>query len=130
MLKRRSFLAMLGLSPAMPALAAKEPLAEVVTVQEPLAAEAAVMANVRMPVQVGLTQAQVDFAEAIGMPVWEYAKNLMILKEQGRIEGDVRIVSKSVPVVPEVTKWKAETEMVSKEEAGHHNPDLSRFWGH
>ena len=87
-IKRRSFLAMLGLAPV--AIATK---AELITPANPeiveAAAEGVVMANVRVPVKIGLTQEQADFCSEIGMDVHEYAKNLHELKQLNLIEGEV-----------------------------------------
>lgn len=94
MLKRRSFLAMIGLAPVAPALAKlpTEPVAApVVEAAIPATTEAVVMANVRMPVKIGLTQEQVDFCEAAGLDIAEYARNLLELKKHGRIEGPVNV---------------------------------------
>lgn len=130
MLKRRSFLAMLGLSPAMPALAATAPVEAAMPVVE-AAAEGVVMANVSMPVKVSLTKEQVEMAESMGMPVWEYAKNLMALKREGKIEAPVHISAdvqaSPVPTESRVAGWDAKVEYVSKEHAAI-NPDLDRFW--
>jgi hypothetical protein len=87
-IKRRSFLAMLGFAPV--AIATK---AEPITPANPeiveAAAEGVVMASVRVPVKIGLTQEQADFCSEIGMDVHEYAKNLHELKKLGFIEGEV-----------------------------------------
>jgi len=99
MLKRRSFLAMLGLAPVAPALSklSAEPVAaEAVAetggyVLSKELAEGMVMANVRMPVKIGLTQEQVDLCAELGMDINEYAKNLLALKKEGKIEGDVNL---------------------------------------
>ena len=92
MIKRRSFLAMLGLAPmAAVTKAVPEPLAAPVAPAIETAAEGVVMANVRMPVRVSLTAEQVQIAESWGMPVWEYAKHLMALKREGKIEAPVKL---------------------------------------
>ena len=65
MIKRRSFLAMLGLAPmAAVTKAVPEPLAAPVAPAIETAAEGVVMANVRMPVRVSLTAEQVQIAES------------------------------------------------------------------
>ena len=93
MIKRRSFLAMLGFTPVALATKSKpEPLAApIIETASPAAVEGMVMANVRMPIKIGLTQEQVDFCEIAGLDINEYAKNLLELKKNGEIEGPINV---------------------------------------
>jgi len=122
MLKRRSFLAMLGLAPVAPALAklpAKPLAAPIVKTAAPTAIEGVVMANVRMPIKIGLTQEQVDFCEIAGLDINEYAKNLLELKKHGRIEGSVGVDEKLLEGItnkPEFAKPKTIKDLKREEE--------------
>ena len=121
MLKRRSFLAMLGLAPvALTTKAAPEPLAApIVETATPTAIEGVVMANVRMPVKIGLTQEQVDFCEIAGLDINEYAQNLLELKKYGRIEGPVGVdeeLLEGITDKPEFAKPKTIKDLKREEE--------------
>jgi hypothetical protein len=96
MMKRRSFLAMLGLGAsaattvakaAIPAAVEAAPLAVAETVATTAVTVPTYM--VRMPVSVSLTQEQVDLCSAWNMSPVEYAKNLLDLKQEGKIEAEV-----------------------------------------
>lgn len=98
MIKRRSFLAMLGIVPAVPALAAAKavetaPIATQAVTQT--AIETTVMAKIAMPVKIGLTQEQVDLCEIMKMDIREYAKHLLELKQEGLIQSDFEMVADS-----------------------------------
>ena len=97
MLKRRSFLALLGIAPAMPALAATKAVeaAPIATETAIATTEATVMAKVAMPVKIKLSKQQVEFCEIIGMDIREYAKNLLELKRAGQIQGNFDIEADS-----------------------------------
>jgi len=93
MMLRRSFLAMLGIGAGAATSAAKS--------VAPVIADAPVVApvvgnvttavtvpdyTVRMPVRISLTREQVEFCEAIGMHPVDYARNLIELSKEGKLE--------------------------------------------
>lgn len=125
MIKRRSFLAMLGLAPmAAVTKAVPEPLAAPVAPAIETAAESVVMANVRMPIKIGLTQEQVSFCEAAGIDINDYAKNLLELKKHGRIEGPVNVDDKLLEGItnkPEFSKPKTIRDL-------RHEENLRKPW--
>ena len=91
MLKRRSFLAMLGFAPVAatlksePAAAAPEPLVETLPYQE----VALPAYKVSIPLKIPLTKEQVELCEMMNMNPVDYAKNLLELVEMGQIESDL-----------------------------------------
>ena len=98
MMKRRSFLAMLGIGAGAATAGAKAAIPAVEAVEAaPLAVADTVATTavtvptymVRMPVSVSLTQEQVDLCSAWNMSPVEYAKNLLDLKQEGKIEAEV-----------------------------------------
>lgn len=90
MIKRRSFLALLGFGAGAAATGVKE-IAPAVA-DAPLVVEVPTISvtvpdfPVRMPVTVSLTREQVEFCEIIGMDPIKYARNLIELDKAGKLE--------------------------------------------
>lgn len=101
MIKRRSFLAMLGIGAgaatagakvAVPAVEPVMPLA--VEAAAPVASAVSVVVPsywVKMPVSVNLTQEQLDICTVCLIDPVEYASNLLALKQEGKIDGPVDV---------------------------------------
>ena len=89
---RRSFLALLGLgagAATKPAQAMAAPVAAPVVPPIPEVPTIPVTVPdypVRMPVKISLTKEQVEFCEAIGMHPVQYARNLIELDKEGKLE--------------------------------------------
>ena len=90
MMKRRSFLALLGFGAGAAATATTETVAAVA--DAPLVVEVPKIPitvpdyPVRMPVTISLTKEQVELCEIIGMNPMQYARNLIALDKEGKLE--------------------------------------------
>jgi len=129
MMKRRSFLAMLGLGAgaatagakaAIPAAVEAAPLAVAETVATTAVTVPTYM--VRMPVTVALTSEQIELCELWGMSAEKYAKNLLDLKNEGKITGNVDADLDFESTRRLADEWTAKVKAMSKKQRLSNSP--------